>query len=160
MSEQWPTADIDSIAALHVLAAVTPGAVVVETHVAKPFDDAWEIAGDLERALPRCVTDLRTFTITARDGDRLVATARGHSGLRARFDVVLRPGWCVMRSRFLLGGLAVAATPTGVRFACLGGLRLPGLGLVAPLLRRLARPLIARIVSRYAERIRAGSDRP
>lgn len=153
MNTQWPTADVDRIDALRVLAALTPGAVLIETSLEASFDEAWQIAADLEHELPRCVIDVRALAITGHEGEHLVAMARGHLGLRARFDVVLRPGWCVMRSRFLLGGMAVVETPAGTRFAFLGGLRFPGLFLMAPALRRLGRPLITRVVSRYAARI-------
>jgi hypothetical protein len=65
------------------------------------------------------VTDLRSFEITSARGERMRAS--GRLGQRARFDIVLRPGWCVMRSRF----------------AFLGGLRLPGMRLLDPVLRLL-----------------------
>lgn len=63
------------------------------------------------------VTDLWTFEITSARGERLTASARGRLGQRARFDVVLRPGWCVMQSRFLIGGMAAAPDGENTRFA-------------------------------------------
>jgi hypothetical protein len=54
----------------------------------------WEAASDLEHELPRMVTDLRSFEITSARGERMTAHASGRLGQRARFDVVLRPGWC------------------------------------------------------------------
>jgi hypothetical protein len=68
--------------------------------------------------------------IVRAEGDRLEALAGGRLGQRARFDVVVRPGWCWMQSRFLLGGLAVTpeAGGTCTRFAFMGGLRFPGSG--------------------------------
>lgn len=85
------------------------GTVIAETVLDAPFDQVWEVAADLERELPAYLPDVRSWRITRRDGERLEALARGYVGLRARFDVVLRPGWCVMRSRFLLGGMAAVA---------------------------------------------------
>ena len=102
----WPVADLDAIRRLRALAAAVPGAFVAETVLDAPFDQVWAVAADLEHELPAYLPDVRSFTITRRDGERLEAHALGYAGLRARFDIVLRPGWCVMRSRFLLGGMA------------------------------------------------------
>ena len=102
----WPVADLDAIRRLRVLAAAAPGAFVAETVIDAPFEQVWAVAADLEHELPAYLPDVRSFTITRRDGERLEAHALGYAGLRARFDIVLRPGWCVMRSRFLLGGMA------------------------------------------------------
>ena len=49
----------------------------------------------------------------------MTARARGRLGQHARFDVVLRPGWCVMQSRFLIGGMAAVPEAGGTRFAFL-----------------------------------------
>src|SRR5712692_4637661 len=124
MNQAWPSADLGPIRRLRVLAAAIPGAVLVETVLPEPYQDVWRLAGDLEREMPRLVTDLRWLRITARDGDRLEVLARGHSGLRARFDAVLRPGWCFMQSRFLVFGMAAAPVPGGTAFAGLAGLRI------------------------------------
>lgn len=155
MSSQWPTAEIDRIARLHVLAAMTPGAVVVEAVLPHPFDQVWSVASDLERELPQYLPDVRRFAITREDGERLEADARGYLGLRAHFDVVLRPGWCVMRSRFLLGAMAAEPMTDETRFAFLGGFRFPGLRPAAPLLHRLGQPAITHVVSRYGRRVDA-----
>ncbi len=155
MTESWPFARVDGISRLRVLAAATPGAVVVEARFAHGFDDVWAVAADLEHELPLCLRDVRSFTITRADGEQLQAEALGHLGLRAHFDVILRPGWCVMRSRLLFGAMAAEPSATGTRFAFLGGLRLPGARLIAPLLRLVGRPLIAHVVSRYGQRILA-----
>lgn len=163
MSQSWPSAEPDCISRLHVLAAMTPGAVVVEAVLAHPFDEVWAVASDLEHELPRCLGDVRSFTITRAEGERLEADARGHLGLRARFDIILRPGWCVMRSRFLLGAMAAEPGPTGTRFAFLGGLRFPGTRPAAPVLRLVGRRAVGHVVGRYSDRILARSeesDRP
>jgi hypothetical protein len=163
MSNSWPSAEPDRISRLHVLAAMTPGAVVVETVLPHSFEEVWAVASDFERELPRCLVDVRSFTITRADGERLEADARGYLGLRARFEIILRPGWCVMRSRFLLGAMAAEPAATGIRFAFLGGFRFPGIRPVGPLLHLVGRPALRQVVSRYAERVlaRSGeSDRP
>ena len=67
--------------------------------------------------------------------------------------MVLRPGWCVMQSRFLIGGMAAAPEAEGTRFAFLGGLRLPGIQLLDPLLRPATQPLALRPISRLEHRL-------
>jgi hypothetical protein len=117
----------------------------------------WDAASDLEHELPRMITDLRSFEITSVQAERLTARARGRLGQRARFDVVLRPGWCVMQSRFLTGGMA--ATPEGedTRFAFFGGLRFPGIRLLDTVLRPAAQPLALRPIGRLELRLRTRS---
>lgn len=136
VSQSWPAAELGPVRRLRVLAAATPGTVYAEDAVDADFDTAWALISDLEHVLPHLITDLRSFVITASDGDRLTASARGRLGQRARFEVVLRPGWCVMQSRFLTGGLAAEpdGTGSGTRVAFFGGLRFPGARLARPLL--------------------------
>jgi hypothetical protein len=57
---------------------------------------------------------------------RLKAEARGLFGNRGAFHVVLEPGWCLMQSRLVVGGMAAAPDGEGTRFAACGGLRFPG----------------------------------
>jgi len=49
--------------------------VLVETVLPEPYQDVWRLASDLEREVPRLVTDVRWLRITARDGDRLEVLA-------------------------------------------------------------------------------------
>jgi len=104
VNQDWPVADLDPVRRMRVIAAATPGVAYAEKLIPAPFSAVWAAASDLERALPRMVTDLRSFEITSTRGEQLTARARGRLGQHARFDVVLRPGWCVMQSRFLIGG--------------------------------------------------------
>jgi hypothetical protein len=69
--------------------------------------------------------------------------------------VVLRPSWCVMQSRFLIGGMAAVPEAGGTRFVFLGGLRLPGMRLLDPLLRQAAQPLALRPITRLEHRLQA-----
>ena len=149
----WPVADLDAIRRLRALAAAVPGAFVAETTLDAPFDQVWAVAADLEHELPAYLPDVRTFTITARDGERLQADARGYAGLRARFDIVLRPGWCVMRSRFLLGGLAAAPDGQRTRLAFLGGVHIPAQRAAAPALGLFGRRAGPRVLTRFANRV-------
>ncbi len=152
--QSWPVADFDPIRRLRVMAATTPGATLQETVVMAPLEEVWAVAEDLEVELPRWLfPDIRSVTVTATaDRDRFVARALGHSGLRARFEVVLRPGWCLMQSRFLLGGMAAVDEDGATRFALLSGLRGP-VRLVAP----AARPILGYIgggaLTRFTERV-------
>ncbi len=108
---------------------------VGEITIAAPLDTVWAVAADLERELPRSLPTVRSARITREDGDRLELLAVGKLGQRARFDIVLRPGWCLMRSKFVLGAMAAVPDPDGgTRFASLGGFRLPGMRLARPLL--------------------------
>jgi hypothetical protein len=104
--------------------------------------------GDLEGGLGRFEPDLARVRVTRVDGERLEAVARSRFGMRARFDVVLRPGWCWMASRFLLVGLAARADPAGTVVAMTGGLRVPGRAALLPL-------FVARTNRRAADRLAA-----
>lgn len=135
MTDNWPAADLDPVRRLRVLAASVRFPVFLEEIVLPAtVDQVWSVAGDLEHELPRCLATVRSVRITRSEGERLELFATGTLGQRARFDAVLRPGWCVMRSRFVLGAMAAAPDPEGTRFAALGGFRLPGARLAAPLL--------------------------
>lgn len=154
----WPIAELDPIRRLHILAAAVPGAVVAETTLAIPFDTVWAVAADLERELPRYLPDVRSFTITRDDGEQLQAHARGYGGLRARFDIILRPGWCVMRSRFLLGGMAAVPVGDHTRLAFLAGGHVPGQRVAAPALSAFGRWAAPRVVDRIGARVHARTD--
>ena len=71
--------------------------------------------------------------------------------------MVLRPGWCVMQSRFLIGAMAAAPDGDGTRFAFLGGLRFPGIRLLDAVLRPAAQPLALRPITRLEHRLLASS---
>ena len=153
VNQDWPVADLDPVRRMRVLAAATPGVAYAEKLIPVPFGAVWEAASDLEHEFPRMVTDLRSFEITSIRGERMTARARGRLGQRARFDVVLRPGWCVMQSRFLIGGMAAVPEAGGTRFAFLGGLRLPGMRLLDPVLRPAVQPLALRPIRHLEHRL-------
>ncbi len=155
MNQDWPVAELDPVRRMRVIAAATPGAAYAEKLIPAPFTAVWELVSDLEHELPRMITDLRSFEITSAPGERMTARASGRLGQRARFDIVLRPGWCVMQSRFLVGGMAAVPEAGGTRFAFLGGLRLPGMRLLAPVLRPAVQPLALRPIRRLEHRLQA-----
>jgi hypothetical protein len=149
----WPVADLDAIRRLRALAGAVPGAFVAETVIDAPFEQVWAVVADLDHELPAYLPDVRSFTITRHDGERLEARARGYAGLRARFDIVLRPGWCVMRSRFLLGGMAAVPDGQQTKFAFLGGARIPAQRAVAPVLGLVGRWAGPKVLTRFANRV-------
>lgn len=149
----WPVAELDAVARLRVLAAALPGAFLAEAVLDTPFDRVWAVAADLEGELPRLLRNVRSVRITEADGENLTADIAGHFGLRDNFDVVLRPGWCVMQSGRVVGGMAAVAEDGGTRFAFLGALRVPGTRLAAPLLRMAGRPLGRGMLTRLRDRV-------
>ncbi|MFB7468977.1 hypothetical protein ACFCZ1_36765 [Streptomyces sp. NPDC056224] len=153
MNDSWPVAELDAVRRLRVIARTTPGAAFAEDLLDAPFDRVWDLARDLEGQLPRLVTDIRSFTVTSAAGERLEARARSPLGMRARFDIVLRPGWCLMQSRFVVGGMAAVPEGDGTRFAFFGGLRLPGIEPVDRALRPLMAPLAAKALGRLADQL-------
>ena len=155
MNQDWPVTELDPVRRMRVLAAAIPGVAYAEKLIPAPFSAVWDAASDLEHQLPRMITDLRSFEITSARAERITARARGRLGQRASFDVVLRPGWCVMQSRFLIGGMAAAPEGESTRFAFLGGLRLPGIRLLDPVLRAAAQPLALRPITRLENRLQA-----
>lgn len=153
--KDWPIAEFDTIRRLRIIAAATPGAILHETVLAAPADTVWAVAADLEGELPRwLLPDIRSIRLTPGDGDRLVARMRGHSGLQARFDVVLQPGWCLMQSRYLLGGMAATSEADGTRFAFIGALRGP-LHLLNQPLRPIGHRSGQRAIRRFTARVAA-----
>lgn len=132
----WPSVDLDPVRRLRVLAAALPGAVVVDRFLPIPIEPVWRVAADLEHQLPKYQPHVTQLAITAADGERMECLVRGHAGLRARFQLVLRPGWCWMQSRYLYFGLAATPVDGGTLLARAGGTRLPGSTLLTQVRRR------------------------
>ena len=159
MSATWPRADLDEVRRLRVIAGAVGGGVYGEVHLAMPLEQVWGVVADLEHELPHLVRDVRSFEylpgVPADDGVRH-AVVRGSLGKRADFGVVLRPGWCLMQSRFLVGGMAAVAEDGGTCLAFYGAFRVRGLRWLRPLLRvtraRLARDFTRRLRQRLATR--------
>lgn len=149
----WPVGDLDELGRLRALHAALPGALLAETVLATDFPQLWGQLSDVEHSFPGLVPDVRTIRVTARDGERLRVLVHGYSGLRAPFEMVLRPGWCLMQSRFLVFGMAAVADGDGTRFGFLAGLRLPGKRwwspLLAPVRRRIGQRALRRFETRF-----------
>jgi hypothetical protein len=114
------------------------------------------VVADLERELPHLVRDVRSFEylpgVPADDGVRY-AVVRGSLGQRAEFSVVLRPGWCLMQSRFLVGGMAAVAEGGGTCLAFYGAVRVRRLRWLRPLLRVTRAPLARGFTRRLRQRL-------
>lgn len=111
----WPTADLDPVDRMRSLAAGLPHVATNETVFEAGFDRVWELVSDFERYTAQYEAAVREARIVERDGERLVLHVKGPlpAPLSAwqRFDVVLRPGWCLMSSR--IGDVGMAARPEG-----------------------------------------------
>jgi hypothetical protein len=158
----WPTTGLDPVRRLKVIAATTRHPVVAERHIDAPVPEVWRVASDLEGELPRIVKGLRSFTRTGQDdpeAERFTAVAVSAVRHRERFEVVLRPGYCLMQSRILLGGMAAVEEGAGTRFAMVYAFRFPGGGALQglPPLRSAARStaMLDRLEQRVAH-LRAG----
>lgn len=125
----WPTVELDPVRRLRVLAAAGRHRIYAERVFPGSFGQVWSVAADLEGELPGLITGLRSFSVTpaAPGSDRLHGRAVSVLGHREQFDVVLRPGWCLMQSRTVVGGMAAVEESGGVRFALFGGVRLRGI---------------------------------
>ncbi|WP_242882812.1 hypothetical protein [Actinomadura litoris] len=140
----WPVGELDEVRRLRAMAASFPGVLLEEAVLPSTFEDVWAVLGDPERGFPGLVPDVRTLRVTERHGERMRAAVRGRSGMRGRFDMVLRPGWCLMQSRFLVFGMGAVAEGDDTRFAYMAALRVPGARVLGPPVRRLLGPLILR----------------
>lgn len=152
MTANWPVAQIDEVRRMRVLAASIPGASYAEEHFDVSFDRVGEYIGDMERSTPALVRLFRSFRILESEGGQLKARAVGRVGNHGTFDVVLRPGWCLMQDRLTVGGLAAVREGEGTRVAACGGPRVPG-GKVIGLLHggdRGARRILRRLRSNLA----------
>ena len=110
----WPVADLDPVRRLRVLAAALPGTGLVERVVDAPFDRVWALIEDMESTVPGFDPLVGSLRILSRDGEHLVVRARTPVvPVPTRFDVDLRPGWCLMTSRLYLVGMAAAPLDDG-----------------------------------------------
>jgi hypothetical protein len=124
MSQTWPSAaQLDPVSRLRILSESISSVLYAEKHIPVPYYQLWSVASDLEQQMPRLITGLSSFRLAEATASRIEARAAGVMGTSARFDVVLRDGWCLMQSRFVVGGMAARPEGDGTRFAVLGGLR-------------------------------------
>jgi len=150
---QWPpTAPLDPVRRLRVLAAGVPGARVTTREIAVPCAEVEPLLADVDGELALLVPDMRRLRLTRADGDRVEAVARSRFGMHARFHGVRRPGWLWLQSRFVLIG--IAATPSAARpghtlVAFTGGVRVPGRAALVPVgVGRAGRKVLDRLDAR------------
>lgn len=148
----WPSVELDDIRRLRILAASIPGAQLAETVLEAPIERVWSVAGDLEGRLSSWAPDVRSVRPAGPRRGRPSVVIIGRSGLRGRFEVVLRPGWCLLQSRFVLGGMAAVADGERTRFAFVGALRGPA-RLASPLLRIGSGLLLGHTLRRFAVQV-------
>jgi hypothetical protein len=144
----WPQAELDPVARMRALAAARPHVAANETLFDVPFDRLWSFVSDFENNTPRFEATVGRARILERSGDRLRLETRGPlPGPWMRFDVVLRPGWCLMRSK--LGEIGMAARAEGeasTRFFHFEG---------SAMLGRVVRPLFAWNIKQDFKKLRA-----
>jgi hypothetical protein len=134
MTDNWPTAELDPVRRLRVLAAGIPGAAVTERVFDRPLAQVWELMWGEGRAFAELQPDMRSITRLTVAGDHVSLHARSHYGMRAHLKGVARPGWCWLQSRFLLIGMAATEEPDGrTRVALTGGIRIPTRAALIPL---------------------------
>jgi hypothetical protein len=139
---EWPTARLDPVRQLRVLGEVLPGVGLVERVLEAPYARVWSFLADLERSVPVFDPMVRSLRVLSRDGERLTAAVwMPRLPVPLRFQVELREGWCLMRSRtYLVGMAAVPIEADRTRYAHLEGLPLrrpPALRPLRPLFRRI-----------------------
>jgi hypothetical protein len=153
---QWPTAQLDPVRQMLVLARVLPTVGVVERVLDAPYQRVWSFIQDLEHSVPAFDPAVRWLRILSHEGERLVVTAATTgTPFRQRFDVELRHGWCLMRSRLYLVGMAAAPLGERTRYVHLEGLPYRG---ASPL--RALRPLLRRVVAADVDGIARELARP
>ena len=149
----WPVAELDPVARLRALAAALPHVSLEEGVIEAPLAQVWGVAGDLEYGVPRFEPSVERVLILDRTDERIELVAHGSLGTRVRMQAILRPGWCVMRSR--IGDIGMAATPEGAsatRFAHFEGSSLLGRG-ARPWFRRRVRGDLGRLAAVVGARL-------
>ncbi len=153
---EWPTARLDPVRQLLVLGRVLPAVGVVERVLDAPYERVWSFIADLEHSVPAFDPMVRSLRILSRQGERLTVSAgTSRTPFAQRFEAELRDGWCLMRSRLYLVGMA--ATPLGerTRYVHLEGLPYRSarpLRALRPLLRGVVRADVDGIARELARR--------
>lgn len=128
----WPEVVLDPVSKMRAITEALPYCAVRETVFDAPFDRVWDFISDLEHSTVQFERSVRRVEILEQSGESLRVRSRTITGFSTEFDVVLRPGWCLMNSRF--GQIGMAARPEGegsTRFIHFEG---------SPLFGRLLRP--------------------
>lgn len=144
----WPAAQLDPVERMRALAAGLSYAAEDETVFDVDFDRVWSFISDFEGNTKRFEGAVSRARILDHTEDRIRLQAKGPiGGPWIDFSVVLRPGWCLMKSRF--GDVGMAARPESegrTRFFHFEGSRLLG---------RIVRPVFAWNIRQDFRRLRA-----
>jgi hypothetical protein len=135
----WPTAELDPVRRLRVLAGAVGSVALVEHEIDAPFERVWSFIADLERSVPAFDFSVRSVELRpGPHGLRALATTAG-LGRRTLFDVELTDGFCWMQSPWYVVGMAAAPDPdgAGTRYAHLEGVPRRGFGLLRPVFRAM-----------------------
>jgi hypothetical protein len=122
--EAWPTATLDGVRRLQVLAAVLPGVHLEEREIDLPFERVWEFISDIERNVPRFDRDVASVRVTRREGNRLRIVTRLRRGLVVPFRVEMESGFMLMQAparSYVVGSAASALNAGRTRYAHLEG---------------------------------------
>ena len=151
----WPTATLDRVARLRVLADALPGVHVEERTIPVPFERLWPFVSDLEHNVARFDRDVWAVRILRRSDDGTPRRLRAWPS-PAPFDVELREGWCWMHSALYVVGMAAEPTRDGTatRFAHVEGLP----PMLPRRLRWLQRPVDALSRWRHVRHLRRDVD--
>lgn len=110
----WPTATVDAVDQLTALARSLPGAGYASIDINVPFDDAWNLVGDIESGQPRFEPWSTHQALHRHDNDHITVVVDTPTGSHT-LDGILRPGWCLMSNRQLLIGMAASTRGTQTR---------------------------------------------
>lgn len=113
-AQGWPDVGLDPIARLRAVAAAYPSAAIRETVLDLAVDDAWRWVTDFERAVPRFDSQLARVKVTRRIDDtnlQLLVWAN-RIPVPLPMDVLVEPGYCLMRGRARTYLVLMAAVPT------------------------------------------------
>lgn len=123
--DAWPTATLDGVRRLQVLAEVLPGVHLEEREVELPFERVWRILTDLERNVPRFDRNVASVRVTQRSANRLRIIARSPSGLALPFRVEIEEGFMWMQAparSYVVGVGARAIDESRTKYAHLEGI--------------------------------------
>jgi len=146
----WPSASLDPVRRLHVVAAGLPNAGIGEVDLDVPYAEAWSWLMDLEHSIPRFDTVVERVRITGTDGRGRLRMRAWQRGLPVPmpFLVTVEDGWCVMQARARAFAVLMAARPTAdgrTRYAHAEAVPIPGTGFLRPRLQRMVEADLARL---------------
>lgn len=146
MTADWPTAHLDPVSRLHIVAAGIAGAAVTQQVVPAGFDTVWSMLTDFEGEFTRIQPDMHRVRVVSVDGENVTVLAVSRLGLQARLHGVARTGWCWLQSRNLIIAMAAQPAPGGTVVALTGGIRIPFRRAILPLgVRRESRRSLVRL---------------